>query len=93
MDPFAKADAYQRDALDFMLHELDLDHPDDERQHAVRMHVLGPGAHELIRSYQRLLRRVAELERAVAPDEEEMKALAHAAEKREAIVERGLEDT
>ena len=92
MDPFEKAAAYQRDALDSLLDALDLDHAGDEIERTVRVYALAQGAHELIRANQRLRRRVAELERAVAPDDEEMEALARAAEERETIAEHDVED-
>ena len=90
MDPLAKAAAYQHEALDSMLDALDLQDARDDAHRGARWFALEQSAHGLVTAYRR--RRVAELERAVAPDEEEMEALARADEERETIVERDVDD-
>ena len=75
-----------------MLDALDLQDARDDAHRGARRFALEQSAHRLVAAYRRLLRRVAELERAVAPDDEEMDALARAAEDRETTVERGGED-
>jgi hypothetical protein len=71
MDTFDKVTAHHHRALDFMLDALDLDHVRDEAHRGVCVFALERRAHELIRDNQRLRRRVAALERALLPDEEE----------------------
>ena len=92
MDPMAKAAAYQHDALDSMLDALDLQDARDDAHRGARWFALEQSAHGLVTAYRRLLRRVAELERAAAPDEEEMEALARVDEERETIIERDVDD-
>lgn len=93
MDPSDQAAAHHRRALDFMLDALDLQDARDEAHRGARLFASAPYAQELIRAYSLLLRRVAELERALAPDEAELDALARAADKRSAQrSERGADE-
>ena len=80
MDPFEQAAAHHRRALDFMLDALNLQDARDEAHSGARLFAFELDAHGLVRAYSRLLRRVAELERALAPDDAELDALAREAD-------------
>jgi hypothetical protein len=92
MDSFDHAAAQQRRALDFMLDALDLHHARDEAHRGASLLAFEPGAHGLMRAYERLLRRVADLERALVPDNAELEALAREADARAARAPEGGAD-
>ena len=92
MDTFDQAAAQQRRALDFMLDALDLQDARDEAHRGASLFAIASHAHGLIHAYQRLLRRVGELERALAPDDAELEALAREADTRAARVPEGGAD-
>ena len=67
--------AHQRQALDFMLDALGLQHVKDEAHRAARLMELEQQVPALVSENRRLRRRVAELERELNPDEAELDAL------------------
>ena len=76
MDPRINGIAnHQRQALDFMLDALDLQHVRDEAHRAARLMELAQQVPALVSENRRLRRRVAELERELNPDEAELDAL------------------
>lgn len=75
MDPHRNGLAnHQRQALDFMLDALGLDHARDEAYRAARLLELEQQVPALLSENRRLRRRVAELEHALNPDEAELDA-------------------
>ena len=76
MDPRSNNIAtHQRQALDFMLDALGLQHVRDEAHRAARLFELEQHLPALLSENRRLRRRVAELERELNPDEAELDAL------------------
>ena len=70
MDPYRNGIAdHQRQALDFMLDALGLQHVRDEAHRAARLMELEQQVPALLSENRRLRRRVAELERELNPDE------------------------
>ena len=66
---------HQRQALDFMLDALGLEHARDEAHRAARLFELEQQVPALASGNRRLRRRVAELEHELNPDEAELDAL------------------
>ena len=66
---------HQRQALDFMLDALGLQHVRDEAHRAARLMELEQQVPALVSENRRLRWRVAELERELNPDEAELDAL------------------
>ena len=66
---------HQRQALDFMLDALGLQHVRDEAHRAARLMELEQQVPALVSENRRLRRRVAQLERELNPDEAELDAL------------------
>ncbi len=75
MDTRSNNIAHQRQALDFMLGALGLQHVRDEAHRAARLFDLEQQLPALLSENRRLGRRVAELERELNPDEAELDAL------------------
>jgi len=83
MDPRSNGTAnHQRQALDFMLDALGLEHVKDEALRAARLFELEQQVPALLSENGRLRRRVAELERELNPDEAELEALQRAIDNR-----------
>lgn len=70
---------HQRQALDFMLDALGLQHVRDEALRAARLLELEQQVPALLSENRRLRLRVAQLEHELNPDEAELDALEHAA--------------
>ena len=66
---------HQRQALDFMLDALGLEHARDEAHRAARLFELEQQVPALLSENRRLRLRVAQLERELNPDEAELDAL------------------
>jgi regulator of replication initiation timing len=76
MDPHSNGIAnHQRQALDFMLDALGLEHAKDEAHRAARLFELEQQVPALLSENVRLRLRVAQLERELNPDEAELDAL------------------
>ena len=73
---------HERQALDFMLDALGLEHAKDEAHRAARLFELEQQVPALLSENGRLRRRVAELERELNPDEAELEALQRAIDNR-----------
>ena len=94
MDPRSNGIANrQRQALDFMLDALGLQHAKDEAHRAARLFELEQQVPALLSENQRLRLRVAQLERELNPDNAELDALQREIDSRIACErERRLDD-
>ena len=73
---------HQRQALDFMLDALGLEHARDEAHRAARLFELEQQVPALLSENRRLRLRVAQLERELNPDEAELDAFQRAIDNR-----------